>query len=64
MYPHAVHTFSDSVRYQLRRGLAQLLEWPIAQLDDLRVHRLALPLLLLELLEGLAPLRRALSRLG
>ena len=49
-HPHAmdaVHAL-QSVRYQLRRGLAQLPEWPIAQLDDLRVHRLALPLLLLD----------------
>ena len=42
--------------YGLRR-LAQLLERPIPQLDYLCVHGLALSLLVLELLQRLAPVR-------
>ena len=41
---------------ELRR-LAQLLERPIPQLDYLCVHGLALSLLVLELLQRLAPVR-------
>ena len=46
----------NTVQRELRR-LAQFLERPIPQLDYLCVHGLALPLLVLELLQRLAPVR-------